>query len=81
MESNYCEYRHEECEYIVICKNYDNMCARDLLGKEYFRTEGYLPKDILARIKKYKDRDKQDKINEYALCNKCNIKDCDDCKC
>ena len=54
---NYCEYIHNECEYLIICKNYDNVCAKDMLGN-YFRTEGYLPEDILARIKRYEEKEK-----------------------
>jgi len=57
VEDNYCEYIHDECEYIIICKNYDNVCAKDMLGN-YFRTEGYFPEDILARIKQYEEKEK-----------------------
>jgi len=60
MENNYCEYIHDECEYIAVCKNYDNVCAKDMLGN-YFRTEGYFPEDILARIKRYEEIDKRNK--------------------
>jgi len=56
MENNYCEYIHDECEYIIVCKNYDGICAKDMLGN-YFRTEGYFPEDILARIKQYEEKE------------------------
>jgi len=49
VENNYCEYIHDECEYIIVC-------AKDMLGN-YFRTEGYLPEDILARIKQYEEKE------------------------
>jgi len=57
MEENHCEYISDFCEYIVVCKNYDGVCARDMLG-DYFRKKGYLPEDILARIKRYEEIDK-----------------------
>ena len=42
MEDTYCEYIHDECEYIIVCRNYDGICVKDMLGN-YFRAEGYLP--------------------------------------
>jgi len=63
MENNYCEHINDKCEYVVVCKNYDGICAKDMLGN-YFRTEGYLPEDILARIKRYEEKEKN-KIYEY----------------
>jgi len=56
MEDNYCEYRHECCEYLIVCKDFEGVCAKDLLGKELILQPEYSPEAILERIKFFKDK-------------------------
>lgn len=56
MQDNYCEYIHDECEYVIVCKKLENICVKEILGNDLFNKPGYKPEDILARIERNKDK-------------------------
>ena len=60
MGDNFCEYKHEDCEYLTICKDIieNQVCIRDLLGEELIAKPEYSPEAIMKRIKYFGHRHK-----------------------
>ena len=56
IDNNYCEYIHDFCEYITVCKKLENICVKDILGKDLFNKPYYKPEVILERIERNKNK-------------------------
>lgn len=56
IDNNYCEYIHDFCEYITVCKKLENICVKDILGKDLFNKPCYKPEVILERIERNKNK-------------------------
>lgn len=50
-----------ECNYLIACEHYEDVCVKIILGEELVDQPGYTPEDILARFKEYKEREKRNK--------------------